>query len=209
MQTIKRILQAGETQNLVGDAKKIKIRSTDFELSVRTSYGAEFPCKTGDLVSWGRVSNGLTIKNLGGDVCQVELILMDDDGATYESSAGAVEVTNFPAPVDVQKVDVQGAVDGYEVYREEVLTVPHASLLSAVGNSATYHDADLVQIIFDKPVMFSPGEIGSQVYARIYQDGILNWYRSGADKTRYWRMCGVDGVQNTFVLRCYKKVVSA
>jgi ribosomal protein S28E/S33 len=93
---INNVLDGGETYAIAGDVLKIKVRSASGDLEVRTNKGDVFPVREGDLVALGEMSQGLTVKNLSDLENSFELILMAGASASYESSAGAVEVVNFP-----------------------------------------------------------------------------------------------------------------
>jgi hypothetical protein len=85
-------LDAGETYNVFGEVRKIKLRSASGGLEIRTSKGDVFPIREGDLISLDEVSQGLSIRNLDQANNNFEVILMSNLGASYESSAGVVEV---------------------------------------------------------------------------------------------------------------------
>jgi ribosomal protein S28E/S33 len=93
---INNVLDGGETYAIAGDVLKIKVRYASGDLEIRTNKGDVFPVREGDLVALGEMSQGLTVKNLSGLENSFELILMAGASASYESSAGAVEVVNFP-----------------------------------------------------------------------------------------------------------------
>ncbi len=103
MRPLKMTLSAGGVENIFGETLKIKVRESSQDLLIKTDNDT-IPCRAGDLIVLPSKVVSFTIENMGDADSDVELLLMGANGATLESSAGAVEVINL---FEVQKVDVQ------------------------------------------------------------------------------------------------------
>lgn len=149
MRPIINTIGSKETLAVAGDVIKFVVRKATDSVQIRSSVGDVFPVQQGDRVTLKTVSQGLQIYNPNNAQVDIEFILMDGDGAEYESSAGSVEVSGNVslAPKDLKRFYYTQICKGGDVGSFKRLLAPNPSRekaivvikqLSEVGNPIAF-----------------------------------------------------------------------